>query len=94
MTSKQRAMLRAMANEYQPIIYIGKEGVTEALMQDADAALEARELVKGSIGRNAEIDLRTAVAELCQALQAEPVQVIGRKFVIFRPSKKNPTIQL
>lgn len=94
MTSKQRAMLRAMANEYQPIIYIGKEGVTEALIQDADAALEARELVKGSIGRNAEIDLRTAVAELCQALQAEPVQVIGRKFVIFRPSKKNPSIQL
>ena len=87
-------MLRAMANEYQPIIYIGKEGVTEALIQDADAALEARELVKGSIGRNAEVDLRTAVAELCQALQAEPVQVIGRKFVIFRPSQKNPTIQL
>ena len=94
MTSKQRAMLRALANEYQPIIYIGKEGVTEALIQDADAALEARELVKGSIGRNAEVDLRTAVAELCQALQAEPVQVIGRKFVIFRPSQKNPTIQL
>ena len=94
MTSKQRAMLRAMANEYQPIIYIGKEGVTEALIQDADAALEARELVKGSIGRNAEVDLRTAVAELCQALQAEPVPVIGRKFVIFRPSKKNPSIQL
>ena len=94
MTSKQRAMLRAMANEYQPIIYIGKEGVTEALIQDAEAALEARELVKGSIGRNAEVDLRTAVAELCQALQAEPVQVIGRKFVIFRPSKKNPSIQL
>ena len=94
MTSKQRAMLRAMANEYQPIIYIGKEGVTEALIQDADAALEARELVKGSIGRNAEVDLRTAVAEFCQALQAEPVQVIGRKFVIFRPSKKNPSIQL
>ena len=87
-------MLRAMANEYQPIIYIGKEGVTEALIQDADAVLEARELVKGSIGRNAEVDLRTAVAELCQALQAEPVQVIGRKFVIFRPSKKNPSIQL
>ena len=87
-------MLRAMANEYQPIIYIGKEGVTDALIQDADAALEARELVKGSIGRNAEVDLRTAVAELCQALQAEPVQVIGRKFVIFRPSKKNPSIQL
>ena len=87
-------MLRAMANEYQPIIYIGKEGVTEALIQDADAALEARELVKGSIGRNAEVDLRTAVAELCQGLQAEPVQVIGRKFVIFRPSKKNPSIQL
>ena len=94
MTSKQRAMLRAMDNEYQPIIYIGKEGVTEALIQGADAALEARELVKGSIGRNAEVDLRTAVAELCQALQAEPVQVIGRKFVIFRPSKKNPSIQL
>ncbi len=94
MTSKQRAMLRAMANEYQPIIYIGKEGVTEALLQDADAALEARELVKGSIGRNAEIDLKEAVAQLCSALGAEPVQVIGRKFVIFRQSEKHPTILL
>ena len=94
MTSKQRAMLRAMANEYQPIIYIGKEGVTEALLQDADAALEARELVKGSIGRNAEIDLKKAVAQLCSALSAEPVQVIGRKFVIFRQSEKHPTILL
>ena len=70
MTSKQRAMLRAMANDYQPIIYIGKEGVTEALIKDADAALEARELVKGSIGRNADADLRQEVQELCDALGA------------------------
>ena len=94
MTSKQRAMLRAMANDYQPIIYIGKEGVTEALIKDADAALEARELVKGSMGRNADVDLRQAVQELCDALGAEPIQVIGRKFVIFRQSEKNPTIIL
>ena len=94
MTSKQRAMLRAMANDYQPIIYIGKEGVTEALIKDADAALEARELVKGSMGRNVDADLRQAVQELCDALGAEPIQVIGRKFVIFRQSEKNPTIIL
>ena len=94
MTSKQRAMLRAMANDYQPIIYIGKEGVTEALIKDADAALEARELVKGSMGRNADADLRQAVQELCDALGAEPIQVIGRQFVLFRQSEKNPTIIL
>ncbi len=94
MTGKQRASLRAMANEYQPIIYIGKEGVTNSLIEDADAALEARELVKGSLGRNANINLHDAVNQLCAALGAEPIQVIGRKFVIFRQSKKNPTILL
>ena len=49
MTSKQRAMLRGMANTLQPILHVGKDGVTDNIVQQAWEALEARELIKGTV---------------------------------------------
>ena len=88
MTSKQRAMLRAMANEYQPIIYIGKEGVTEALLQDADAALEARELIKIHILKNCADDGKELAAMLAERTHSQVVQVIGKMIVLYKPAKE------
>ena len=61
MTSKQRAKLRAMANGMEPIIFIGKEGVTENLLKQAEDALTARELVKGSVQRNCALSAKEAL---------------------------------
>ena len=86
MTSKQRAMLRGMANTLQPILHVGKDGVTDNIVQQAWEALEARELIKGTV-------LETS-PQLCERTHAEPVQCIGNRFVIYRPASKNPKIVL
>lgn len=94
MTSKQRAMLRGMANTMETILYIGKDGVVPGAIQQADDALEARELIKGCVQQGAPLTAREAVTALCEALGAEPVQCIGRRFVMYRPSRENPRIVL
>ncbi len=93
-TSKQRAALRAMANEIEAIFQIGKEGVTPNLVKGVDEALEKRELIKVSVLENAGIDAREACDTLAGRTQAEPVQCIGRKFVLYRMSKTHKTIEL
>lgn len=94
MTGKQRASLRKMANPLEPILYIGKEGVTDATVKEAYDALEARELIKGSVQQGAPLDAKEALTLLCEKTGAEPIQFIGRKFVLYRPSRENPKIRL
>lgn len=93
LNSKQRAQLRSMANGIDTILYIGKEGIGPQLVKQAYDALEARELIKASVQENAPMDARQACEELCALVHAEPVQCIGRKFVIYRQSRK-PKIEL
>ena len=87
LTSKQRAQLRGLANSIDTIIQIGKDGIGENLVKQADDALEARELIKGRVlDNNLEYDARTAAEALAKATRSEVVQVIGTKFVLYRPS--------
>ena len=76
LTSKQRAALRGMANTMEPVFQIGKGEIDETLIKGVDDCIKAREY-----------DAREAADILCEAIHAECVQVIGRKFVLFR---KNP----
>ncbi len=92
MTGKQRASLRAMANTIETILYIGKEGITDHTVKECYDALEARELIKGCVQQGAPISAREALTELCSKTGAEPIQQIGRRFVMFRPSRENPRI--
>ena len=94
MTGKQRAKLRAMANTIPVILYIGKEGITEHTIKEAYDALEARELIKGCVQQGAPLDAREALTELCEKTGAEPIQQIGRRFVLYRPSRENPRITI
>lgn len=94
MTSKQRAMLRSMANAMETILYVGKEGVTPGTVKEAYDALEARELIKGAVQPGAPVTAKEAMEELCRQTGAEPVQQIGRRFVLYRPSRENPRIVL
>lgn len=94
LNSKQRSYLRALGNSIEPIILIGKEGVSQGIINGAEEALEARELLKVSILKNSLLDAREACSELCEATGADPVQVIGNKFIIYRKSKEKPSIQL
>ena len=92
MTGKQRASLRTMANTIETILYIGKEGITDHTVKECYDALEARELIKGCVQQGAPISAREALTELCSKTGAEPIQQIGRRFVMYRPSRENPRI--
>ena len=92
MTGKQRAKLRAMANTIDTILYIGKDGITDHTVKEWYDALEARELIKGCVQQGAPIGAREALTELCEKTGAEPIQQIGRRFVMYRPSRENPRI--
>lgn len=86
LTSKQRAQLRGLANGLDTILQIGKEGIGDNLVQQANEALEARELIKGRVLESAMLTPREACQELARRTRSEPVQVIGTKFVLYRES--------
>lgn len=91
MTGKERAYLRGIANTMEPVLHIGKEGVTQTVAQQAWDALEAREMIKVTMLRNAPYEsARQACEALCGKTHAEPVQVIGSRFVLYRLSRKEP----
>ncbi|MBS6317874.1 MAG: YhbY family RNA-binding protein, partial [Firmicutes bacterium] len=83
-TSKQRAQLRGLANNIDTILIVGKEGIGDNLVQQANEALEARELIKGRVLENSLLTAREAAEELAVAARCEVVQVIGSKFVLYR----------
>lgn len=90
LTSKQRAQLRGMANTIDTILQVGKEGVTDNLIRQADEALEARELIKGRVLENAMLTAREVCDLLAKPTRSEPVQVIGSKFVLYRETHSKP----
>lgn len=88
LTSKQRADLRAQANDLDTTLMVGKGGVTENVLSEAARQLEARELVKGRVLEAALLSAREVCDALCEALGADGVQCVGSKFVIYRRSEK------
>ena len=91
LTSKQRAQLRGLANGIDTILQIGKDGLGDNLVKQAEDALEARELIKGRVlDNNINYDARSAAEELAKATRSEEVQVIGTKFVLYRESHSKP----
>ena len=88
LTSKQRAQLRGMAATMDTILHVGKDGISDNLIKQADDALEARELIKGRVLENSMYTAREAAEELSVATRSEVVQVIDSKFVLFRYQHK------
>ena len=92
LTSKDRAALRKIANSLDTILQVGKGGIGEQVIKQADDALEAREIIKGKVLENAPAFAREVAEELAAATNSDVVQVIGTKFVLYRKNKKNPRI--
>lgn len=91
MTSKERATLRSAANTLETVYFIGKDGIDEKVEQGVGEALKARELVKIKVQDNCPYTAKEACAALCEALDAQPVQTIGKRFVIYKRNKKIDT---
>lgn len=92
--SKQRSYLRSLSSRMQPIFQIGKNDIGEELYNQIADALEARELIKISVLETSTLSSREACDIICSELKCEGVQVIGRKFVLYKKSQKHPKIEL
>ena len=94
LTSKQRAQLRGLAMTEDTIIQIGKGGISENTLTQVNDALKARELIKGRVLENSLLTAREAADALAEACDAETVQTIGGKFVLYKMNAKEPKIAL
>lgn len=86
---KQVRQLRSLAHHLDPVVIIGKADVNEGTVDQANSALEAHELIKCSVLDSSSLDVRDAADELAQRCRAEVVQVIGRRFVLYRETTRD-----
>ena len=93
-TSKQRAYLRGLANDFPAIMQIGKGGLTENLIKTCSDALEARELIKLHVLENSGESPKEIAEALAEAVGADVVAVTGKKAILYRRSEKKPVIEL
>lgn len=94
MTTKQRAYLKGLAMNIDPIFQIGKSSLTPEVTTAVSEALEARELIKISVLKNCIDDPREIAAVLGERTNSTVVQVIGKKIVLYKPSKEKSKIEL
>ncbi len=96
LTGKQRSYLRKLGQDEEPLVFIGKNDLTETVVREMDNLLTARELVKAKIQDTSTLDAKETANQLAEMLGAEYVQAIGRRFVLYRPApeKENRKIVL
>ncbi len=89
MTSKQRAYLKSLANNMEPIFQVGKSSLTPELTQGISEALAARELIKVSVLKNCFDDPKEIASIIAERTRSEVVQVIGKKIILYKEGKDN-----
>lgn len=94
LTGKQRSYLKSLANTIDPIFQLGKNGLTESFIKQVDVVIESKELIKINVLNNSGLEAKEVAIELANALEAEFVQSMGNKFVLYRESKEDKKIQL
>lgn len=94
MTSKQRAYLKSLAMNIDPILNVGKSSVTPEFIKSVDEAIEKRELIKLGVLKNCMDDPKVIADMIAGRTHSEVVQVIGKKIVLYRKNKNNPKIEL
>ncbi|MCE1244598.1 YhbY family RNA-binding protein [Oryzomicrobium sp.] len=88
-TAAQRRALRARAHELHPVVSIAQKGLTDAVAHEADVALKAHELIKVRVYNDDREEREAFLAELCERLNAAPIQHIGKLLVLYRPAPED-----
>lgn len=87
LTGKQKNYLRGIAHNLNPVVMIGGKGLTDAVMNEIELALDQHELIKIKLPSNEKSEKVAIVAQITSATNSEPVQLIGRVGVIYRTSE-------
>ncbi len=94
LTGKQKQYLKAIAVNFPAVVQIGKDGLIPSVIDSADAALTARELIKVKVNQNSEEEISHTAAVLAEELQCEIVQIIGRNCILFKQKEKKSHYEL
>ena len=95
LTSKQRAHLRRLAHHLKPVVLVGTDGVTPAVVQSVADAFNTREVLKIKLQESAPTDAWGAADRICERLEnVQPVQTIGRTAILYRAHPEHPEIRL
>ncbi|MDO4176066.1 MAG: YhbY family RNA-binding protein [Bacillota bacterium] len=87
-TGKQRSYLKKLGQELDPVVFIGRSDLTENVVKEMDNLLESRELIKVKLQEGSSLDSKECANEAAEMLNAEFVQAIGRKFVLYRQASE------
>ncbi len=87
LTGKQKKYLRGLAHHLEPVVYIGREGLSETVIQSVLDTLKTRELIKVKMGQNCAVPKKEAAAQLAEVTQTALVQLIGKTIILFQPNK-------
>lgn len=94
MTSKQRAYLKSLASNLDPIFQVGKSSLTPEFTEAIAEAFNKKELIKIAVLKNCMDDPNEIAQVLAERSHSEVVQVIGKKIVLYKHNKDNPKIEL
>ncbi|MDQ7053440.1 MAG: ribosome assembly RNA-binding protein YhbY [candidate division KSB1 bacterium] len=94
LTGKQRRFLRGLGNSLKPIVFVGQQGVTDAVIEAIEMAFNAHELVKIKLQQNVLEDRQAVAEQLARATRSHLVQVLGRTILLFRRHAEKPKIEL
>ena len=94
LSGKQRRHLRALGHHLSPVLQIGHEGLTDAVVAQAKVQLDAHELIKVRVSEASSLPRHEAASQLASATNAELAQVLGRTFLLYKPHAKDPAIVL
>ncbi len=88
LTGKQRSYLKKLAQETEPAVYIGKAGLTDSIIDEIERNIDVNELIKCQIQKGTGLDPKDTCNEVAEAIDAEFVQAIGRRFVLYRKARE------
>ncbi|HLN60846.1 MAG TPA: ribosome assembly RNA-binding protein YhbY [Symbiobacteriaceae bacterium] len=91
---KQKRFLRALGVTMTPVLTIGKDGVSENVINQADGVLFTRELIKGRVLNTSPEGPQEVAEQIAEATGSELVQVVGRNFLLYKPNPEKPIIEL
>ena len=91
---KQRRHLRALGHHLSPVLHIGHEGLTDAVVAQANTQLDVHELIKVKVSESSPLTRHEAAEQLASATSSQLAQVLGRTFLLYRPREKDPQIKL
>jgi RNA-binding protein len=94
LTGKQRRYLRALGHHLAPVMQIGHEGLSDAVVAEANAQLEAHELIKVKVGESSPVSRHDAASALADKTDSALAQVLGRTFLLYRRRSRDPHLKL